>query len=140
MHRLRLLKALFTLSLTGALMLAPRESSAQTANDGTTWGWWLVGGSVIVGTTTTLLGLNIDCTRSDVDCQREASVLIWGGIGAASVGSLAGITIVQWGRWQRQPSAPPTSLYSLSLKPFSSGSPLEAAERGSLLMVSLRVP
>jgi hypothetical protein len=137
---MRTLKAFFTLSLTTALWLSPNESSAQTANDGTTWGWWLVGGSVIVGTTTVLLGLNIDCTRTDVDCQREASVLIWGGIGAASVGTLAGITIVQWGERQRAPSKPTISQYSLSLKPFSSGAPFEAGERGSLLLFSFHVP
>src|SRR5690349_8875041 len=89
------------LALSLLLLGLPRTASAEQANDGTTWGYWLVGGSVIIGTTSTLLGLNIDCSRSDVDCQRQASVLIWGGIGFASVGTLAGITIVQWGERQR---------------------------------------
>src|SRR5262245_59806983 len=122
-------------AIFSALLASPREAAAQQANDGTTWGYWLVGGSLILGTTATLLGLNIDCTRADIDCQREASVLIWGGIGFASVGTLTGITIVQWGERQRVTPATSASRYSLTLKPYSGGVPFEG-ERGSLLLLT----
>jgi len=56
------------------------------------------------------------------------------------VGSLAGITIVQWGERQRALPKPGNARYSLSLKPFSSGAPFETGERGSLLLFSLSVP
>ncbi len=132
------LTLLFALSIF--LLGCPRTASAQQRNDGTTWGYWLVGGSVIVGTTSTLLGLNIDCSRSDIDCQRQASVLIWGGIGFASVGTLTGITIVQWGERQRVTPATSISQYSLRLEPYSTVLALERGERRSLLFLTLRAP
>lgn len=128
-----------SLALSICLFCSPRTASAQQANDGTTWGYWLVGGSVIIGTTSTLLGLNIDCSRTDVDCQRQASVLIWGGIGFASVGTLTGITIVQWG--ERKRVTPATiSQYSLTLEPSLSGLAFERGERRSLFFLTLRAP
>jgi hypothetical protein len=134
----RSLKLFFALSIF--LVLAPRTATAQQANDGTTWGYWVVGGSVILGTTSVLLGLNIDCSRSDFDCQRQASVLIWGGIGFASVGTLTGLTIVQWGERQRVTPATPVSQYSLGLEPSLMGLAFERGEHRSILFLTLRAP
>jgi hypothetical protein len=67
-------------------------------------------------------------------------VLIWGGIGFASLGTLTGITIVQWGERQRVTPATSNSRYSLRLEPYSTALAFEGGERRSLLFLTLRAP
>jgi hypothetical protein len=63
-----------------------------------TWGWFLVVTSLIAGAAVTTYGLTIDCERDDIPCARGSGLAIVGGVGIASAGSLAGITIVQAGQ------------------------------------------
>jgi hypothetical protein len=132
-------KILLSLSLAAALSFAPTDGRAQ-ANDGTTWGYWIVAGSVMLGTTATLLGLNVDCSASDFDCQREASVLIWGGVGFASAGTLTGLTIVQWGERKRALTLSSARTSSLSFSPYALARGVETGNASPTLLLTLALP
>lgn len=59
------------------------------------WGWTLVAASVSIGAAVSLGSLVVNCPRDDLDCARWTSLGIWGGIGIASVGVLAGVLVVR---------------------------------------------
>lgn len=120
------------------MLLAPGSAKAQS-NDGTTWGYWLVGGSLVLGTTSVLLGLDIDCSRDDFGCQRKASVLIWGGVGFASIGTLAGLTLVQASERRRVSPLSQTAAYTLTIAPRVSKA-FSPEERQAELVFTLHTP
>lgn len=78
------------------------ETKAHEPDDGkpdegkdASLGWWIVASSLATGTIVTLHGLGIECAKDDTGCQRRTSLVIAGGFGIASLGSLIGLTIVQ---------------------------------------------
>jgi hypothetical protein len=59
------------------------------------WGWAVVALSLVTGAAVTAGALSIDCAHDDLECARWASLGIWGGIGIASAGSVAGLLVVK---------------------------------------------
>lgn len=70
------------------------DTSDQQPGDNKWWGWVVTGASLLAGGTLAVHGLSIRC-GSDIECQRSASLWLWGGIGIASAGSLAGFVMLQ---------------------------------------------
>jgi hypothetical protein len=58
------------------------------------WGWILVGSSVALGAAMTASGLAVDC-RGERQCRVDTSLLVWGGLGVASLGSMFGFVILE---------------------------------------------
>jgi len=117
----------------GTLEPARAQSPAAEAH----WGWAVVGGSLLLGSAITIVGLGIDCGRADTECHRKASLAIWGGVGIASVGSICGLTLVQWGADARRPARTPPR-YALELAPARAHR--ENASLGSGVVLRLRAP
>jgi hypothetical protein len=57
-------------------------------------GWVVVALSLAAGMVLSGVSATIKCPSDDLNCQRWASLGIWGGIGVASAGSTAGLLIV----------------------------------------------
>lgn len=75
---------------------APATPAKQEATG--EWGWFVVGSGLLVGGAVTGVGLTYDCGEPARACEREASILIWSGVGIAGLASAIGIAIVQAGR------------------------------------------
>lgn len=88
----------------------PPSPPAQEATG--EWGWLVVGSGLLVGGALTGVGLTFECEETARACQREASIMIWGGIGIAGLASAIGIAIVQAGRARVQ-VAPQASGFAL---------------------------
>ncbi len=85
---------------------APPPAAATTTPTKPTgeWGWLVVGSGLLAGGALTGVGLSIGCDDGSRECERRASVMIWGGIGIAGLASALGIAIVQAGRARVQAS------------------------------------
>ena len=78
--------------------------TTKLEESGGAWGWLVVLPSLAAGAALLGYGLSIDCKQADIDCQRKASLAIWGSVGVASLGSLLGLCIVEKGK---SPAPPP---------------------------------
>lgn len=58
------------------------------------WGWFVIGSSLALGSALTATGLAPDC-NGDSTCRVDNSLLVWSGIGTASVGSMFGFIVLQ---------------------------------------------
>jgi hypothetical protein len=154
--RLAAVLTLFTFLIGPALAHAdeaPRAAAnarhnASTGPVGTPrrgeWRWWLVIPSLGASAALLTYGLSIDCADADTECQRKASLAIWGSMGMASAGTLLGIRIVQVGRAHSPAStahgsSPRTREVRLQLTPSWSraGSPLHP---GAVLQLTGELP
>jgi hypothetical protein len=94
---------------------APQRAPRATWRKDGTWGWFLVASTVFVGGAISSIGLAITCDDgASTACERRAGMLLWGGIGLASVGSVIGLTVVAQGR-DRMQAAP----VALDFKPIT---------------------
>jgi len=74
---------------------APAPSPAAQAPAPWSWGWVLVAATASIGATVSLGSLAVHCPSDDLECARWTSLGIWGGIGFASMGVLAGLLVVR---------------------------------------------
>jgi hypothetical protein len=92
------MKRLLSLVLV-LVLLWPRVAAADptpTKAGDPTWGWLLVGGSILAGAAIVTVGVTaIDCKTDDLKCSRWSSLVVISGLGVASVGSTAGIILVE---------------------------------------------
>jgi hypothetical protein len=87
-----------------AMLLASNEARAQGTspppkpNPTVLGGWSVVVVSVLIGGTVTGISLAKQCPSGvDTECGRWTSLGIWTGIGIASLGSVAGLLVVEVG-------------------------------------------
>jgi hypothetical protein len=74
------------------------------------WGWILVGAGIVAGGALTTYGLTFDCLETSLDCQRHASLAIWGGLGIAGASTAIGIAVVQAGRARVRATVAPSGV------------------------------
>ena len=87
-----------TVLFVAALVCVTSTARADTKNEpprAVSWGWAVVALSLATGAAVTAASLSIDCGHDDLECARWASLGIWGGIGIASAGSVAGLLVVR---------------------------------------------
>jgi hypothetical protein len=87
-----------SLACSSADARAQATTNAPQKNGPGEWGWTVLGSGLALGGALTTYGLTFDCSDTARECQRRASIAIWGGIGIAALSSAIGIAIVQMGR------------------------------------------
>lgn len=88
--------AVLALTLVAA-SASPRIARADppAPHGDTTTGWIVVASSIAAGAAITTVALTSDCAPADTRCGRWTSLGIWGGVGVAAFGSVAGIVLVE---------------------------------------------
>lgn len=92
------LRVHLTVLLIAALVCVTSTARADTTNEpprAISMGWAVVALSLATGALVAGGGAAIECRTDDLDCARWASLGIWGGIGIAAAGSIAGLLIVK---------------------------------------------
>ena len=90
----RLLRSLVVAVPLVCLTSADAHADPPKTPPPVSWGWTLAALSVMAGGTVTGVSLVVQCQPNELECARWTSLGIWGGIGIASAGALAGLLVV----------------------------------------------
>lgn len=121
MRRLRRLRSVATVTALVFFMSSAARASESRDASAVRWGWATVVLSLALGASVTGVSMAIECPRNDSDCARWTSLGIWGGIGIASLGSVAGLVVV------RAASRPSRVRVSFTVDRSRPGSPMPRA-------------
>jgi hypothetical protein len=84
--------------------VSPSAPTTPSRTSSPAWGWILIGSSMALGAAMTASGLAVEC-RGEERCRIDTSLLVWGGIGVASVGSMFGFLILERAENTNDPNA-----------------------------------